>query len=309
VDELLDIDQFRSIILRYAEHRITHPFMSWFRQRDVAGAFSSAVEKVLVVLINSRFDQQTRAEHALENTNRVYTAGALKRVVDRDEVPLLIPRRRMTTERWTDLFSTSQRRLRRLAKRIEAQQRWSASSLLACMRSQNYNVPYLRLKPSRLAVRWLHELVPELDIDMSDFEITLDARVYRVASRLGIVDPKIDMYVGVGSPADRNIQAFARVLFPDDPWMLDEPLWHTGRRLSEGGQCSPTTPHCRGCIFEDVCPKRYVDANPSEMRIGLPAGTCPICGSPLVWRIARRTDELYRGCTNFRRGCRWQDRS
>jgi hypothetical protein len=263
----------------------------------------------LVVLINSRFEQQTRAEHALENTNRVCMAGALQRVVDRDVVPLLIPRRRMTAERWTDRFSTSQRRLRRLAKRIEATPRWSASTLLACMRSRNYNVPYLGLKPSRLAVRWLHVLVPELDIDMSDFEIPLDARVYRVASRLGIVDPKVDTYAGAGGPADRKIQAFARVLFPDDPWMLDEPLWHTGRRSSEGGQCSPTTPYCRGCIFEDVCPKRYVDANPSEMRIGLPAGTCPSCKSSLVWRIARRTGELYRGCTNFRRGCRWHDRS
>jgi hypothetical protein len=263
----------------------------------------------LVVLIDARFDQQTRAEHALDNTKRVCKAGAVKRMVERDEVPLLIPRQRMTAERWTDRFYTSQYRLHRLAKRIEAKQRWSASSLLACMRSQNYKVPYLGLKTSRLAVRWLHELVPELDIDMSDFEIPLDARVYRVASRLGIVDPKVDAYAGAGRYADRKIQSFATVLFPDDPWVLDEPLWRTCQQPSEGGHCSPITPHCRGCIFEEVCPKRYVDVNPSEMRIGLPAGTCPVCGSPVVWRIARRTDELYRGCTNFRRGCRWQDRS
>jgi len=38
------------------------------------------------------------------------------------------------------------------------------------------------------------------------------------------------------------------------------------------------------------------------------AGICPRCGSPLVWRRAQRTNELYRGCTNFAR-CRWNDRS
>jgi len=39
------------------------------------------------------------------------------------------------------------------------------------------------------------------------------------------------------------------------------------------------------------------------------AGKCPNCGSQLVWRRARRTGELYRGCTTFKGECRWQDRS
>lgn len=38
------------------------------------------------------------------------------------------------------------------------------------------------------------------------------------------------------------------------------------------------------------------------------AGVCPKCGSPLVWRRAKRTNEIYRGCTNFSQ-CRWNDRS
>ncbi|MCW3985306.1 MAG: ogr/Delta-like zinc finger family protein [Candidatus Bathyarchaeota archaeon] len=42
---------------------------------------------------------------------------------------------------------------------------------------------------------------------------------------------------------------------------------------------------------------------------GRSAGICPSCGSPLVWRRARKTRELYRGCTNFDGGCRWKDRS
>lgn len=46
-----------------------------------------------------------------------------------------------------------------------------------------------------------------------------------------------------------------------------------------------------------------------QPRRGMYAGKCPMCGSPLVWRKARQTAELYRGCTNFKGGCRWQDRS
>ncbi|MBN1181514.1 MAG: tetratricopeptide repeat protein, partial [Bacteroidales bacterium] len=38
-------------------------------------------------------------------------------------------------------------------------------------------------------------------------------------------------------------------------------------------------------------------------------GICPVCGSPLVWRRAKKTGELYRGCTNYNGGCRYNDRS
>lgn len=46
-----------------------------------------------------------------------------------------------------------------------------------------------------------------------------------------------------------------------------------------------------------------------EQRAGEEAGTCPKCGSKLVWRIARLTGELYRGCTNWEGGCRYHERS
>jgi len=42
---------------------------------------------------------------------------------------------------------------------------------------------------------------------------------------------------------------------------------------------------------------------------GRDADICPVCGSKLVWRKARKTGEIYRGCTNFQGGCRWNDRS
>jgi serine/threonine protein kinase/predicted negative regulator of RcsB-dependent stress response len=39
------------------------------------------------------------------------------------------------------------------------------------------------------------------------------------------------------------------------------------------------------------------------------AGKCPLCGSNLVWRQAKKTGEMYKGCTNFDGGCRYQERS
>lgn len=40
----------------------------------------------------------------------------------------------------------------------------------------------------------------------------------------------------------------------------------------------------------------------------LHSGTCPRCGSPLKWRRARLTGELYRGCTNYPE-CKYHERS
>lgn len=48
------------------------------------------------------------------------------------------------------------------------------------------------VKTTRLAIRWLHELIPELKIDMSDSEVPVDRNLYRVAARLGLIDPNPD---------------------------------------------------------------------------------------------------------------------
>lgn len=46
-----------------------------------------------------------------------------------------------------------------------------------------------------------------------------------------------------------------------------------------------------------------------ESKHGTVEGTCPECGHPLVWRKATKTGEIYRGCTNYDGGCRYQERS
>lgn len=64
-------------------------------------------------------------------------------------------------------------------------------------------------------------------------------------------------------------------------------------------------------INEFICmedPKKHSFKSKSRER-GEDAGKCPACGSRLVWRRAQKNNELYRGCTNFDGGCRWNDRS
>jgi len=59
------MNQFRNIILSYNKQRISDPFMSWFREQDEKGVFANNFERVLMILIDARFDQQTKAENAL----------------------------------------------------------------------------------------------------------------------------------------------------------------------------------------------------------------------------------------------------
>jgi len=224
--------------------------MIWFRRKDSEGFFVDDFERVLIILIDARFDQRTTADKALQNTITVVKLGALKRAIARGEMPLLISKQNMTPESWTDLFCSSLQRLHELARQIVEKGEWDSEELLDFM-LYDFKVPYLGVKTSRLAVRWLHELVPNLRIDMTTYKIPIDSLVYRVSCRLGIVDPSIDKYFGEGSPADIRIQSFVRRISPEKPYILDEPLWSTSRQPSEGGHCYPITPQCQGCIFDE----------------------------------------------------------
>jgi hypothetical protein len=151
-----------------------------------------------------------------------------------------------------------------LAEKIVAKKRWQVDDLFKLILF-DYRVPYLADKTSRLAVRWLHELVNYLEIDMRNYKIPVDSLVYRVASRLGVIDPNADKYYGNGSPADVKIQSFVQRLFPKKPWIMDEPLWAAGRRPEKGGHCFPTNPTCEGCIFDSLCPKKFTGFAPESV--------------------------------------------
>jgi len=256
--------RFREIIITYNENRAPDPFMKWFRQRDSEQFFANDFQRVLAILIVARFDQRTTAENALENTIAVADSGALQRLVARNEIPLLIPRQNVTAEEWTDLFCSSLSKLHSLSARIVAQKDWDALKLLDAMKNE-FRVPYLGTKTARLAVRWLHELVSSIEIDMLTYKIPIDSLVYRVWSRLGIIDPRVDKYSGENSPADVKVQAFVSKVFPQKPWILDEPLWSTGRQPEKGGHCFPKNPNCYGCLFENICRRKFLDADPSSL--------------------------------------------
>jgi len=242
------LEDFRKIIIEYHKNRAPDPFMIWFRRKDSEGFFANDFEKVLTILIDARFDQRTTAEKALENTKKAVSAGALKRKnISKEELPYIIPRQDVTAEEWADLFRFSLPKLHELAEKIIVQKNWDAQEPLNLI--HDFHIPYFGVKTSRLAVRWLYELIPTLKIDMRNFKIPVDSLIYRVLCRLGILNPYTDTYDGNNSQADIKIQTLAKTLFPNKPYLLDEPLWATGRQAEKGGHCFSKNPNCDKCLF------------------------------------------------------------
>jgi hypothetical protein len=167
-------------------------------------------------------------------------------------------------QKWSELFCRSLPMLQGLSGTIADTRTWGAMELL--QRIEKEKVPFFGPKTARLAVRWLAELVPEIHVDMKDAEVPIDFLVYRVASRLAIINPRTDKYWGPGSLAHQKIQEFARHLSPDNPSLLDEPLWMMGRRSKDGGFYFPINPACeQGCIFKDFCSKHHLEQDPSQI--------------------------------------------
>jgi len=262
----LNVKEFRKIIREYYTKPRPDPFLDWFKEQEKAGVFQSLFEKVLIVIVDARFDQATKAENALENTKRVFEAGLIRKEPAKlNEVPDLIPVADTTSKKWAENFFLAHRMMIKYAEDIIEGRRWTAEELVKKIQK----VPYLGPKTSRLCVRWLHELIGDLEIDMSSYKVPIDRLLYRVACRLGIVNPYKEKYwVGYeGGPADEKIQNFAREAFPENPGLIDEPMWSEGRMPQDGGHCYPKNPIHYGCLFESVCPKKYDDVDPS--RIGL----------------------------------------
>jgi hypothetical protein len=249
------------------QHR--DPFINWYTQ-SVANKYGDLQFRVLLILTNARFDQGTRAERALENTQRLLAAGTLSVYpVELSDVPAINTRQRMKAERWRELLWRSLPGLRQLSNQIAGCDHWKASDLLQAITSAR--IPYFGPKTARLAVRWISELIPDINVDMGDSEIPVDSLVYRVAARLGLLDPVRERYWGPGSPGHERIQAAARQLFPHNPSLMDEPVWMMGRQPRNGGFCSPTDPTCdRGCLFASFCPRLWQQRDPGSVGYSAP---------------------------------------
>jgi len=241
-------------------------FIQWYEEVVNANPGTDLRLRILLILVNARFDQGTLAERALENTRRLFEAELLTRdEVSLEELPPLNTRQRVSADRWRRLFHRSLPKLRELSSKIAGSQDWTAGALLSSI--VGMRIPYFGPKTARLAVRWLAELVKDLRVDMSDSEVPVDRLVYRVAARLGLIDPDLDKYWGPTSRAHQKIQQVARELFPHNPSLMDEPLWMMGRQPRNGGFCYPERPACdSGCLFRGFCPRLYSDHDPSRTK-------------------------------------------
>jgi len=150
-----------------------------------------------------------------------------------------------------------------------------------------------------------------------------DRVICRIFERLGFIEDKDDLKgaVEVGrkiAEATNQPIRYVDIIFvkygqkgSEEGFGLEDGICLDSPRC---GQCSITR-YCNYYNNKGSLPTRIHEQKGtriiavSESKRGTDAGACPRCGGRLVWRKARKTGELYRGCTNFKKWCRWQDRS
>ncbi len=235
-------------------------FSIWFEECRKEDEFRDSFHALLTILVHSRFDQGNRSIKALENTQRV-SRLIVQRNLLLDEIPPLEGTSFVSAEVWRDLFHRALPKVQHIGNAILEKNRWNAFDLERLIQV----IPHMGHQNSRMAIRWINELIPDiLEVDFSGTPITIGEGLYRVASRLGIVDPHFDYYQGKNSMGDIKIQSFAKMAFPENPGDVEEPMSWVGRGEERGGHCFPIQPRCEGCLFENFCPKLYPHFNPSE---------------------------------------------
>jgi hypothetical protein len=254
------IDDFRSFVENYYQKN-QDLFCSWFNSCRHSKGLGHPYRSVLTILANARFNQKNQFDKALENTQKVF--GLLHQSnLNLEQIPPLEGTPFFKAESWRELFFRAIPKLQQVANQIIEIKQWNAADLERLIQI----IPHMGDRNSRLAIRWIHELIPnEVNIDGA-FPISIGESLYRVGARLGVVDPHFDTVQGKNSIGDLKIQAFARMAFPQFPWKIEEPMTWVGSDTADGGagNCLPTEPHCEGCLFETFCPKLYSEFNPSE---------------------------------------------
>lgn len=255
------IEDFRKSIEHYYQEN-QEWFPSWFNSRRHSEGLDDPYRAALTILTQARFNQRNQSEKALENTQKVFRLLHQSNL-SLEEIPPLEGTPFFTGENWRELFHRAIPKLQQVASHIIEKRRWVVPDLERLIQI----IPHMGDRNSRLAIRWIHELIPEVvDIDGSTIPVSIGESLYRVGARLGVVDPHFDTVQGKNSIGDLKIQAFARMAFPQLPWKIEEPMTRVGVGREEGGagHCLPTEPLCEGCLFEAFCPRLYLDFNPSE---------------------------------------------
>jgi len=235
-------------------------FSIWFEECRKRGEFKNSLHGLLTILVHSRFDQGSQSNKALENTQKLFRLIAQPNLL-LDEIPPLEGTSFVSGEVWRDLFQRALPKVHQIGNAILEKNKWNVFDLERLIRV----IPHMGNQNSPMAIRWINELIPDVvEIDLSNAPITIGEGLYRVAARLGIVDPHLDYYQGRNSIADTKIRSFAIAAFPHNPVKVEKPMSWMGGGEERGGHCFPIQPWCDGCLFKTFCPKLYLDFNPSE---------------------------------------------
>jgi hypothetical protein len=253
------IEYFRNAVETY--HKKPHDIFSvWFTECQGRGEFRNSFHALLTLLVHSRFDQGNESNKVLENTQRVFRL-IVPPNLPLDEMPLLEGTSFASGEVWRDLFHRALPKVQQIGNAVLEKDKWKAFDLERLIQV----IPHIGHQNSRKAVQWISELISNVvEVDFSDTPVAIGEGLYRVASRLGIVDPQLDYYQGRNSIGDIKIQSFSKTAFPQNPIKIEEPMARMGKEEERGGHCFPIQPWCEGCLFETFCPRLHVDFNPSE---------------------------------------------
>ncbi len=252
------IKEFRKSVEDYYQ-RSKDKFIMWFENIKKERGFENSYHSLLTILIHGRFNQSDRPEKALENTQKVFTL-IIKPNLTFEEIPLLDGTMFFTPETWKELFFKAIPKIKEVANEILKRKKWEAIELESIIRI----IPHMSDKNSRWTLMSISNLMPNvIEIDFSKYPVHVEDSLYRVASRLGIINPLFDHYNGRDSMGDKKIQSFAKMAFPNNPMMIEEPMNRIGLE-DEGGSCFPVKPRCERCLFEPFCPRLYIQFNPSE---------------------------------------------
>jgi hypothetical protein len=253
------IDHFRNAVETYHQ-KPRDIFSIWFKECQGKDEFRSPFHALLTILVHSRFDQGNESVSALENTRRVFRL-IVSPSLPLEEIPLLEGTPFASGEVWRDLFHRALPKVQQIGNAVLGKNRWEVSDLERLVQV----IPHVGDQNSRRAVQRIGELMTDvIEVDFSDMSVVIGEGLYRVASRLGIVNPDFDYCQGKNSTGDLKIQSFAKTAFPQNPLKVVEPMAGMGKEEEQGGHCFPVKPWCEGCLFETFCPKLHVLLNPSE---------------------------------------------
>jgi hypothetical protein len=235
-------------------------FSVWFEECREKGDFRNSLHGLLTILVHSRFYQGGESTKTLENTKKLFQLIVQPNLLV-DQIPPLEGTSFVSAEIWRDLCQRALPKIHQVGNAVLEKRAWNAIDLERMIQV----IPQMGYQNSRMAIQWINELSPDaVEVDFSDTRITVGEGLYRVASRLGIVNPHLDYYESGNSMGDTKIQSFAITAFPHHPAKAEKPMASMGGTEEEGGHCFPVQPWCEGCLFKTFCPKLYLDFNPSE---------------------------------------------